>query len=124
MQYIVYAKDNSDMDAPSHKVGEYEDAEAAIAACQGIVDRSLEEYSGSIAEEIYRQYCLWGEDAWIITDDPNCKFSGWDYAKERSGKIAKTAGLGTGPGPGRGSDNQPPSAGDSPGRRSGRRPFA
>lgn len=83
MTYIAYLKETSEMDDPGRKVGEFEDAEAAIAACQRIVDRSLDECGSGSAGDLFGQYCAFGEDAWIITDDPNCKFSAWDHARQR-----------------------------------------
>jgi hypothetical protein len=98
LTYIVYWKDNSETDHPGRKLGEFEDMEAAIAACQRFVDRSLDECGSGSAGDLFSQYCSFGEDAWIISDDPACKFSAWDYAKQRCQEIAaaKRAVRGTG----------------------------
>jgi hypothetical protein len=39
--------------------------------------------------EIGHQYVSFGEDPWISSDDPECKFSAWDYATERAAILAK-----------------------------------
>jgi hypothetical protein len=44
------------------------------------------------ANEMYKQYTMFGEDPWISSDDPDCKFSAWDYAKERCRELAKKNG--------------------------------
>jgi hypothetical protein len=91
--YIAYAKDNSEMEESGRKIAEFQDCGAAIAACQRIVNRSLEECDSSQgAGDLFRQYSLFGEDAWIITDDPDCKFSAWEYAKQRCQELAAKKG--------------------------------
>jgi hypothetical protein len=35
------------------------------------------------SEDLIVTYVMFGEDPFIVTDDPNCKFSARDYARER-----------------------------------------
>lgn len=93
-RYKVMVDDNfhyMDSDERSED-GTYETVEEAIAACRGIVDRSLEGgyEPGISAEALYRGYVGFGDDPFIVvldgTDD-NAKFSAWSYAKERCHAI-------------------------------------
>jgi hypothetical protein len=87
--YTVYVKDNSEDDSDRRRIDDCEDCASAIAYCKRIVDRSLSELDANqSAEQLFDLYCLFGEDAWIITDDPACKFSAWDYAKEQCRELA------------------------------------
>lgn len=72
--------------------GVYETVDEAIAACRGIVERSLEEgYTPDVsAEALYENYVSFGDDPFIVVldgADDNAKFSAWVYAKERSRLI-------------------------------------
>jgi hypothetical protein len=40
------------------------------------------------ADELWRLYTAFGDDAFIITTDRTCSFSGWDYARVRCREIA------------------------------------
>jgi len=91
MTYTVYVNENSHYmdDEERRKAGEFEDREAAIACCKRIVELSLAECGPSRdPEEIFRKYTTFGDDPWISTDDPDCRFSAWDYARERCREIA------------------------------------
>ena len=61
---------------------EFDDCAAAIAACKEIVDEFLVPNGGK-PEDLHATYLMFGEDPFILTDDPNCKFSARDYARER-----------------------------------------
>jgi hypothetical protein len=76
--------------------GVYETLEQALAACRGIVDRSLEEEQRQrpeiSAERLYDRYMSFGEDPFIVVldgADENAKFSAWSYAKERCQVICR-----------------------------------
>jgi hypothetical protein len=72
-----------------YKLGEFPDCESAVRACKAIVDEFLEQYSPSTAiEEMHKGFSFFGEDPFILTDDPNCKFSAREYAAERCRQIA------------------------------------
>jgi hypothetical protein len=68
--------------------GVYESAERAIAACRGIVDKSLEEgyRPGISAKKLYDHYASFGDDPFVVVldgADERAEFSAWSYAKER-----------------------------------------
>jgi hypothetical protein len=76
--------------------GTYETLEDALAACRGIVDRSLaEEYRAGIsAEALYDRYVSFGDDPFIVAFDgvdDKAAFSAWSYAKERCRTICGPA---------------------------------
>lgn len=89
--YSVFIDDNFHYmdESERYKHGDFEDCRGAIEACKGIVDRFLARCDRtSTAEELYTQYTTFGEDPWIGTDDPDCKFSAWDYAKQRCHELS------------------------------------
>jgi hypothetical protein len=88
--YTVYVDDNYHyMDENErYKLGEFDDCAAAIAACKEIVDEFLLENRGK-SEDLYVTYVMFGEDPFIKSDDPDCRFSARDYARERSRELAK-----------------------------------
>ena len=90
MSYKVFVDDNFHYMDQEHRYsfGEFDTFEAAVAACQRIVDEFLEEAykPGMKAEELYQVYIGFGEDPFIVRGD--IRFSAWDYAKERSAQIA------------------------------------
>lgn len=68
--------------------GAYQTLEEALAACRGLVDKSLrEEYRPGIsAQDLYDRYTSFGDDPFIMViegADDRAKFSAWDYAKDR-----------------------------------------
>ncbi len=89
-KYTVYVDDNfHHMDEKErYKLGEFSDCASAIAACQKIVDKFLAANLDK-SEDLYRTYVSFGEDPFIVTDDPACKFSAWEYAKQRAQSLTK-----------------------------------
>jgi hypothetical protein len=91
--FKVFIDDNYHYMDEEHRrlAGEYPDCEAARAACRRIVDRSLRRgyRAGMSPEKLLEGYKAGGEDAWIQSTDPNCKFSSWTYAKERCQEICR-----------------------------------
>jgi hypothetical protein len=55
------------------------------------MDESLKESLGK-CEDLMATYCMFGEDPFIRTDDPDCKFSARDYALERVKEMAEGKG--------------------------------
>jgi uncharacterized membrane-anchored protein len=94
-KYSVYVDDNFHyMDKDSrYKLGDFDSCEEAVQACKKIVDEFFEQYlkeskNGKLtAKGLYGGYTAYGEDPYIISDDKKCKFSAWDYAKERSKEL-------------------------------------
>jgi hypothetical protein len=61
----------------------------AVAACKKIVDDFLvpEHKPGMTAEELWAIYSAFGDDAFIVSEDTQCRFSGWQYARERCKEL-------------------------------------
>jgi hypothetical protein len=92
-QYSVYVDDNFHyMDEDErYKLADFPDCASATAACQGIVDDFLvhaAQEKACTATELYSQYTAFGEDPWIQTDDPNCRFWARPYAEARCRELA------------------------------------
>ena len=85
-KYVVYIDDNFHyMEEGSRiKLGQFEICEEAVNACKGIVEEYFSKLESKHSfKELWEGYMLYGEDPFIVTDDANCKFSAWDYAKQR-----------------------------------------
>jgi hypothetical protein len=84
-KYTVYVDDNYHYmdESERYKLGEFDDCQSAIAACKEIVDEFLRENHGK-CDDVLATYLMFGEDPFIVTDDPDCKFSARDYARERT----------------------------------------
>ena len=69
--------------------GEFDTCEQAIAACKRIVDDFLlsSDLQDTTPESLYSQYTMFGDDPFIVSQDPACKFSAWDYAKRRCTEL-------------------------------------
>lgn len=89
-KYTVCVDDNFHYmdESERYELGEFDDCEAAIAACKQIVDDFLQSNRGR-QEDLYAAYSLFGEDPFIRTDDPNCHFSARDYARERVRRLTE-----------------------------------
>jgi hypothetical protein len=98
MKYTVLCDDNFHyMDEGERSAhGQYDSAEAAIAAAKAIVDRSLLFIyrPGMTADVLYDHYTDFGDDPFIRSDDPTCVFSAWTYAQERCPEICRAASAG------------------------------
>jgi hypothetical protein len=93
-RYVVYVDDNFHYmdESERYKLGEFDDCRSAIATCKRIVDEFLNACDPKTdAGEMFTQYTTFGEDPWVSSDDPECKFSAWGYAKERCQEIAQKA---------------------------------
>jgi hypothetical protein len=91
MSYKVFVDDNFHYMEEEHRyfLGEFDTSEAAIAACQRVVNEFLEETyePGMSASELLTKYVFFGEDPFIMGGD--IRFSGRDYACDQVEKIAK-----------------------------------
>ena len=89
-KYTVYVDDNFHYmdESERYKLGEFDDCAAAIAACKRIVDEFLLSNFGG-CEDVCATYTMFGDDPFILTDDPACKFSARDYARERVRVLAE-----------------------------------
>ena len=89
-KYTVYVDDNYHYmdESERYKHGDFEDCGAAIAACRKIVDEFLLPNRGQ-CDDLLATYLMFGDDPFILTDDPDCKFSARDYARERVRALAE-----------------------------------
>src|SRR5215471_14480730 len=91
-RYTVYVDDNFHYmdESERYKLGEFADCASAIAACKQIVDEFFANcYLENTDAELLKQYLFFGEDPWISSDDPDCRFSARDYALERAKELAR-----------------------------------
>lgn len=90
--YTVYVDDNYHCQDESerYKLGDFKTCEEAVAACKKIVDEFFQEYEPGkhSFEKLWKDYTMFGEDPHVSTADKNCKFSAWDYAKERCRELS------------------------------------
>lgn len=95
LKYTVFVDDNFHYMDESHryKLGEFSDCASALKACKEIVDEFLRENWGKF-DDVHATYLMYGDDPFIVTDDPNCKFSARDYARERVRALAAESGPG------------------------------
>jgi hypothetical protein len=91
-QFEVLIADNfhfMDPDDPPYKHSSYPTLEAAIAFCKRRIDEDLKEFAkpGRSEAEIYRHYCMFGEDPYVVGPCEGVLFSGWSYAKLRCDEM-------------------------------------
>jgi hypothetical protein len=87
MKYTVFVDDNFHMgeEEERYKLGEYDSCQEAVEACKNIVEEFMSKgYSEGVSfKELWEGYMMFGEDPFIQSGDPGCRFSAWDYAKQR-----------------------------------------
>jgi hypothetical protein len=69
-----------------YRLGGFSTREAALEASRRIVDEFLESTyrPGLTADELWELYMMFGDNPFVVAADGTvCKFSGWDYARER-----------------------------------------
>jgi hypothetical protein len=92
MKYTVYVDDNFHYqdEGERYELGEFATFEEAAAAARKIVDEFLGQACkpGMTARQLYENYMRFGEDPFIIPNDPAGAFSAWDYARQRSAELA------------------------------------
>jgi len=86
MKYTVYVDDNFHYGEKEecYKLGEFDSCQEAVNACIKIVEEFIKQgYSEKMSfKELWEGYMMFGEDPFIQSNDPNCKFSAWTYAKQ------------------------------------------
>ena len=90
--YTVFVDDNYHYmdESERYKLGEFADCPSALAARKQLVDELFTTCDlNNTDAEIYHQYVSFGEDPWISSDDSECKFSAWNYARERARVLAQ-----------------------------------
>jgi hypothetical protein len=90
---MVMVDDNAHyMDASERRRhAEFPTCAAAIAACQRLVDDHLRSAyrPGMTAEALWADYTRFGDDPFIVTTDEQCRFSAWDYARQRCAALCR-----------------------------------
>ena len=88
LKYKVIVDDNFHYmdESERYELGKFKDCAAAVAACKKIVDEFLASNRGG-PDDLMATYVMFGEDPFIVTDDPECKFSARDYARERAREL-------------------------------------
>ena len=101
--YTVFVEDNRhryEEEWKRRRLGDFPDCAAAIAACRKIVDDFFANYPmggpknglrGEDVEGMVELYRRFGEDPWVLCDDPGCGFDSWRYAEECCQEIARVA---------------------------------
>jgi hypothetical protein len=90
-KYVVYIDDNFHYQDGTARIRhkEFETCKEAVKECKKIVneyfDRIEEKHS---FEVLWGGYMTYGEDPYIVSDDDECKFSAWDYAKQRCRELS------------------------------------
>ena len=93
LSYTVLVDDNAHYmdESERYKLGEFATAEAALAAARRLVDDELNSHyqPGMAAAELFALYTSFGVDPFIVSDDVDCRFSAWDYARERCQELCR-----------------------------------
>ena len=96
MKYQIFIDDNFHyMDETERiKGNSYDTYEEAVEEAKKIVDLSLREVrlqskDPNDPDELYDRYKDFGDDPFVMLDDPDRHFSAWDFAKERCKTIVK-----------------------------------
>jgi len=94
MRYTIFVDDNFHYgeEEERYKLGEFSSCEEAITVCKRIVDEFMEKgYRKDISfKELWEGYMMYGEDPFIQSDDPECNFSAWTYAKKRCVELIQS----------------------------------
>jgi hypothetical protein len=89
--YRVLVDDNFHYrdESERYTLGTFATCAEAMAACRRIVDEFLlDQYKpGMDAVDLCRLYTGFGEDPFIVSADPACRFSAWTYATARCAEI-------------------------------------
>lgn len=90
IKYRVLVDDNFHYmdESERYTLGEFDDRDEALSRCMAIVDDFLfaARPNHANAGSLYSHYQAFGEDPFIISDDP-VDFSAWSYAKQRCGEL-------------------------------------
>jgi hypothetical protein len=91
LKYKVFVDDNFHYMDESERYahGEFDSCERAVEACKRIVDEFFLSYDlDSVTPEyLWQQYAFFGVDPFVVSTDPNCRFSARDYASQRCREL-------------------------------------
>ncbi|MBS1809398.1 MAG: hypothetical protein JST84_14665 [Acidobacteria bacterium] len=87
----LFVQDQNEYGDPAagREVGAFATRAEALRAAQARVDECLREFhaAGISAEELLRQWSLFGEDVFLLPDEDAQPFSAMDYARLRCHEI-------------------------------------
>jgi hypothetical protein len=90
-RYVVMVDDNSHYmdESERYQQGSFDSCERAVVACKRIVDDFLvgAHRPGMREDELYGLNTQFGDDPYVISDDVECAFSAWGYAKLRCAEL-------------------------------------
>ena len=85
--YLVQVDSNAHYQEAGERytLGTFATCAAATAACQSLLDRFLTAHHqpNMTADHLWQCYVAFGEDPFIVTADPACRFSAWTYVRHR-----------------------------------------
>jgi hypothetical protein len=92
--YTVWVYDNyhyMDQDDGPYRLGDFDTCEDAVAACKRMLDDFLQvnHKPGMLAEQLWGIYTAFGDDPGVISPGNDCRFSAWDYAKQRCEELCR-----------------------------------
>ena len=91
LTYKVLVDDNFHYmeESERYMLGTFVSCKDAVKACKKRVDEFLlTTYSvGMEAETLWKRYVSFGVDPFISTTDKECRFSAWDYARQRCEEL-------------------------------------
>ncbi|MCZ7668549.1 MAG: hypothetical protein M5U34_15850 [Chloroflexi bacterium] len=91
--FKVFVDDNFHYQDKSdrYELGEFDSFEAAVAACQMIIDQYLMAAfkEGMDPAELYEKYISFGEEPFVIPMPEGASFSAWVYAEQRCSQICE-----------------------------------
>jgi hypothetical protein len=94
--YRVLVNDNFHYmdESERYELGVFATCCSAMEACRKIVDEYLlANYRfGMTNEALWESYTTFGEDPFIVSTDTGCRFSAWDYARQRCEEICLRGG--------------------------------
>ena len=89
--FVVFVEDNGRyMDEESrYRHSDWPTYAEAVAAAQRLVNLSLAEayQPGMSAAAVYAHYTSFGDDAFVVPDENEPRFSAWDYARSRAEEL-------------------------------------
>ena len=91
MKYTVMVDDNFHYmdESQRYELGKFDSLDEARNAAMKIVDEFLMENIGDVkdSDELIAMYSVYGEDPYILNDDPENHFSARTYARQRCKEL-------------------------------------
>lgn len=86
----LYVEDFARMDESRRRIGEFTTREAALQAAQERVREELREMYqlGQNAHDLWQQWIMFGEDVFLVPDDPKDLFSALDFGRLAALQVA------------------------------------